>query len=94
MISKFKLSAAIAAAGFLAVTLPVSAEPSTGTAALKAAGLQQSLVERTDLFNWRKGRCYRGIGGRYKWVKGVGKIQCTSAKCYTNIFGYKVCDYF
>ena len=91
MISKFKLSAAIAAAGFLAVTLPVSATTIPNLNTVKDAAQLQSDIQKAH--GWHR-TCRKGLNGSHKHVKGVGRIQCTTAKCYTNIFGYKVCDYF
>ena len=91
MSSKFTLSALLFAGGMLAVTLPVSATSLPNLSLLKVQALEQSQVQKTH--GWHRS-CRKGLNGSHKHVKGVGRIQCTTAKCYTNIFGYRVCDYF
>ena len=90
---KLSLAAVSLAAGLLIAAMPGSAADTAGIGKLKdVVASQPSGV--TDVL-WRRGRCHRGIGGYYKWVRGVGRVQCTAAKnCYTNIFGFKVCDWF
>lgn len=90
---KLKITMAAAVLAIAAsFALPGNAAPTAPLAALKNTAAQSTAVE--DIA-WRRGRCHRGIGGWYKWVKGVGRVQCTVAKnCYTNIFGFRVCDWF
>ena len=91
MISKFTLSALVVAGGLLAWTLPVSATSLPNLSTMKNGAIEQSMVQKTH--GWHRA-CRKGLNGSHKHVKGVGRIQCTTAKCYTNIFGYKVCDFF
>ena len=83
--------AAVAAAGVLAAALPVSAATLPNLSVMKDGAIAQSQIEKTH--GWHRS-CRKGLNGWHKHVKGVGRIQCNTAKCYTNIFGYRVCDYF
>ncbi len=88
---KLTLSAAIAAAGLLAASTAASAAPLPSLSTLKEAAAAQSQVEQTH--GWHR-RCRRGLNGWHKHVPGVGRIQCTTARCWTNKWGYKRCTYF
>lgn len=83
--------AAVAAAAVLAAALPVSAASLPNLSIMKDGAIAQSQIEKTH--GWHR-KCRKGLNGPHKHVKGVGRIQCTTAKCYTNIFGYRVCDFF
>ena len=88
----FKVSlCAVAAAAVMAVTLPVSAASLPNLSIMKDGAMAQSQIDQVH-FAHRK--CRKGTNGAHKHVKGVGRIQCTTAKCYTNIFGYRSCDFF
>jgi hypothetical protein len=91
MISKLTLATLAAAAGLLAATLPASSATLPNLNIMKDGAIAQSQVEKTH--GWHR-KCRKGINGSHKHVKGVGRIQCTTAKCYTNIFGYRSCDFF
>lgn len=90
---KLSLSAAVLAAGLAMATIPVSAQPGSALPQLKSiVGSEASMVEKTH--GWHR-KCRKGLNGWHKHVKGVGRVQCTVAKnCYTNVFGFKVCDWF
>ena len=83
--------AAIIAAGLFAVSAPSSAAPAAGFGPLKTLSLEQSVVEKTH--GWHR-KCRKGLNGSHKHARGAGRIQCTTAKCHVNVFGYKVCEYF
>ena len=91
MVSKFSLSAVIAAAGLLAVALPVSAASLPALNLMKDNAAAQSQVEKTH--GWHR-LCRRGLNGWHKHIPGVGRHQCTTGKCWTNALGYKQCRYF
>lgn len=94
MTPKFTLAgAALAAAFAIATAAPgMAASPASALAPLKPIGLEQSQIEKTH--GWHR-RCRRGLNGWHRHVRGVGRIQCTTAKnCYTNVFGYRMCDWF
>lgn len=83
-------AAGLAAA--VAIALPAVAAPAGGFAPLKTLGLSQTHVEKTH--GWHR-KCRKGLNGWHRHVKGVGRVQCTTAKnCYTNMFGFRVCDWF
>ncbi len=92
MISKVTLSAAALAAALFAATLPGSATTVGNLAPLKGitAG-QQSMVEETH--GWHR-KCWRGLNGWHKHVRGVGRVQCTNKKCTYELFGPTKCVYF
>ncbi len=86
------------AAASLAASLSIAAMPgmaSAGTASLSTlknvAASQPSGIEKTL---WGSEKCHWGIGGYHKYVPGVGRIQCTARKCWTNSFGFKRCKWF
>ncbi len=67
------------------------AAPLPNLSTLNEAAASQSQIEQTH--GWHRS-CMRGLNGSHKHVRGVGRIQCGSAKCWTNRFGYKRCKYF
>jgi hypothetical protein len=83
--------ASVVAAGVLAAALPVSAASLPNLSIMKDGVVAQSQIDQA---HFAHRTCRKGLNGSHKHVKGVGRIQCTTAKCYTNIFGYRVCDYF
>jgi hypothetical protein len=85
-------AAALAATVAFAAPTVNAASPASGLAPLKSIGLDQSNIEKTH--GWHR-RCRKGLNGWHRHVKGVGRIQCTTSKnCYTNMFGFRVCDWF
>ena len=92
MISKLSLSAVTLAAAVALAAIPVSATSVGGLAPLKgvAAG-QQSLIE--EVHGWHR-KCHRGLNGFHKHIPGVGRVQCTNKKCYTNSYGVTKCVWF
>jgi hypothetical protein len=91
MISKLTLASVVAAGGLLAATLSVSAATMPTLNILKDTATAQSQIEKTH--GWHR-KCRKGLNGSHKHVPGVGRSQCTTAKCFTNIFGYRQCEYF
>lgn len=67
------------------------AAPLPNLSTLNDAVAAQSQIEKTH--GWHR-TCMRGLNGSHKHVRGVGRIQCGTAKCYVNKFGYKRCKYF
>ncbi len=92
MLSKLTLTAAACAAiATLASTAGIAA-PASGLTPLKTIGADQSNIEQVH--GWH-GKCRKGVGQWHRHVKSVGRVQCTTAKnCYTNVFGFRVCDWF
>ena len=88
---KITIAATIASAGLLAAAMSASAATLPSLSTLKDAAAAQSQVEQTH--GWHR-ICRRGLNGWHKHVPGVGRVQCTTAKCYTNKWGYKRCTYF
>ncbi|MBX9683804.1 MAG: hypothetical protein K2X41_08450 [Hyphomicrobium sp.] len=92
MSSKITLAAVAVAGVALLATAPVFAAPASGLSPLKTIGANQSIVEETH--GWHR-QCRKGLNGWHRHVKGVGRVQCTTAKnCYTNVLGFRVCDWF
>ena len=91
MISKRTLTAVAAAAGLLAATLAASAATMPNLSLMKDAAVAQSQIEKTH--GWHR-TCRRGLNGWHKHAPGAGRIQCTTAKCYKNALGYRVCKYY
>lgn len=82
---------ALAAAFVGAVSTASFAAPLPALSTLKDTGAAQSQVEQTH--GWHRS-CQRGLNGWHKHVRGVGRIQCGNAKCWTNKWGYKRCSYY
>ncbi len=78
---KLSLAAASLAAGVLFATMPGMAASGGSLGILKDLGAAQSSgVEKTHLAPGLP----VGLGGYHKYVEGVGRVQCTSHKCWTN----------
>ena len=88
---KLSLTAALAAAGLLAATMSATAAPLPNLSLLNDMAASQSQIEKTH--GWHR-KCRKGLNGSHKHIRGGGRLQCTTAKCHVNIFGYKVCEYF
>lgn len=88
MNTRVTLSVAVAACLAFAA-MPSSAAP---LAPLTQLDLKQStMVEKTH--GWHR-KCRRGLNGWHRHVKGIGRVQCSTARnCYTNIFGVRVCEW-
>lgn len=91
MNAKLTITAALAAAGLMAASITATAAPMPNLNLLKDTATAQSQVEKTH--GWHR-QCRRGLNGWHKHVKGVGRVQCTTARCTTNWLGYKTCKYF
>ncbi len=83
--------AAIAAAGLFAISAPSSAAPAAGFGPLKTLALEQSVVEKTH--GWHR-RCRKGWSDWHKHVRGVGRITCTTRRCFKNNWGGTSCRYY
>lgn len=82
---------AIAAAFLVTAATSSDAAPLPNLSLMKGAALEQSQIEKTH--GWHRS-CRRGISEYHRHVKGVGRVQCRSARCTTNWLGYKTCKYF
>jgi hypothetical protein len=87
---KLSLAAATLAAGISFASIPGKATVGVSLQTLKTPAARSTLVDQAG---WR-GRCWWGIGGWHKYVKGVGRVQCTSHKCWTNRWGIRRCRWF
>jgi hypothetical protein len=88
---KLTLTAAFATAGLLAASFSATAAPLPNLSVLNQTAAAQSQI---DQVHFAHRSCRKGLNGSHKHVKGVGRIQCTTAKCQVNVFGYKVCEYY
>ena len=89
---KLSLAAASLAAGVLFATMPGMAASGGSLGILKDLGTAQpSGVEKTH--GWHR-TCQWGLNGWHKHVPGVGRVQCTNHKCWTNRWGYRRCRWF
>jgi hypothetical protein len=91
MIGKFSVAAAAIAAGLLVASSAGMATSAGSLGALKDVGAAQSSVEKTH--GWHR-TCRRGLNGYHRHVPGVGRIQCTARKCWTNSWGVRRCRWF
>ncbi|MGL4396588.1 MAG: hypothetical protein ACRCS9_08630 [Hyphomicrobium sp.] len=90
--SRMSLKTIAAAAVVLAAaSLPATAAPQLSLTPLKTIAAEQSVVEKTH--GWHR-VCRRGLNGVHKHIAGVGRIQCSTRRCWTNKFGIKRCNYF
>lgn len=90
MISKLTISAAVVAGSLMLAAVPASAAPGANLGGLTGLS-QESLVEKTH--GWHR-TCMWGLGGWHKHVRGVGRVQCTTRKCWRNRFGVKRCRWY
>lgn len=92
MTTRLTIAAVAFAAGLACAAMPGSATPAGALSPLKQLNLEQSsIVEKTH--GWHR-KCRRGLNGWHRHVRGVGRVQCTTARnCYYNIFGVKVCNW-
>ena len=89
--SRYALGAvALAAATMLSATAS-SANPASGLTPLKQIGAEQSTVEQAHF--WHR-TCRRGANGWPRHVPGVGRIQCTTHKCWKNRWGGRSCAWY
>lgn len=79
---------AIAAAFAVSVSTMSVAAPLPNLSTLKADISAQSDVEQAHF--WHR-RCRRGLNGWHKHIKGVGRTQCTTMRCWKNSLGRRVC---
>jgi hypothetical protein len=83
--------AAAIIATFMVASAPGEATTAGSLGALKGAEAQHSIVEKAH--GWHR-TCRRGLNGYHRHVPGVGRIQCTARKCWTNSWGFRSCRYF
>jgi hypothetical protein len=89
---KISLTALALAAGVLLGALPGMATGIGPLSAVKDLGAaQSSIIEKTH--GWHR-TCQWGLNGWHKHVPGVGRVQCTNHKCWTNSFGIRRCRWF
>ena len=89
---RLSLAAATFAAGILFAAVPgMATTDSASLQTLKTTGAAQS--SNIEQAAWR-GRCWWGIGGWHKYVRGVGRVQCTTHRCWTNSWGIRRCRWF
>ncbi|HML27456.1 MAG TPA: hypothetical protein PKE16_01200 [Hyphomicrobium sp.] len=91
MTVKLSLVAAAVAAGLLFASPSGMATTAGSLGTLKGVGAAQSNVEKTH--GWHR-TCRRGLNGYHRHVPGVGRIQCTARKCWTNSWGVRRCRWF
>jgi len=89
---KLSVTAAALAGGILLATLPSMATAIGPLGALKDLGAAQSShIEKTH--GWHR-RCHWGLNGWHKHIPGVGRVQCTSHRCWVNSWGVRRCHWF
>ena len=89
--SGFAVGAAIAAAILVSATAQLSAAPAAGFSTLKGLSLEQSMVEKTH--GWHR-RCRKGWSDWHKHVRGVGRITCSTRRCFKTNWGGTSCRYY
>jgi hypothetical protein len=90
MIKKLMFAATMGAGLFLAGSAGM-ATTAGSLGMLKGVGTAQSSVEKTH--GWHR-TCRRGLNGYHRHVPGVGRVQCTAHKCWTNSWGIRRCRWF
>ena len=91
MTLKSLVSAGALALGLVLAAVPSGANPASQVGDWKSLKLDQPTIVQKTL--WHRG-CHWGIGGYHKYVAGVGRVQCTTHKCWTNRFGIRRCRWF
>jgi hypothetical protein len=81
-------AAAIAAAFAVTVSTSSVAAPLPNLTLLKDNISAQTQIEKAHF--WHR-KCRRGLNGWHRHVKGVGRVQCTSMRCWKNSWGRRVC---
>lgn len=81
-------TAAIAATFAVAVSTASVAAPLPNLSTLKDGMSAQSQVEQAHF--WHR-KCRRGLNGWHRHIKGVGRVQCRTMRCWKNRFGRRVC---
>ncbi|MEQ1718605.1 MAG: hypothetical protein ABL907_21905 [Hyphomicrobium sp.] len=83
-------AAALAAALIVAASAPSSAAPGAPLSLLKSAAAEQSMVEKTH--GWHRS-CRKGWSDVHRHIRGVGRVTCTSRRCWTNSYGLRRCTW-
>jgi hypothetical protein len=92
MTLKLSLAATAFAAGIACATMPgLAANPGSFGVLKEIGAAQPSGVEKTH--GWHR-TCKWGLNGWHKHVPGVGRVQCTMHKCWTNRWGFRRCRWF
>lgn len=60
-----------------------------GAAALAAT---MFVADEASAHGWHR-TCRHGLTDVHKHVKGVGRVECTTQRCYTNKWGRKRCTW-
>lgn len=81
-------AAAVAAAFAVSVSATSVAAPLPNISTLKDGFAAQSQIEQAHF--WHR-KCRRGLNGWHKHIKGVGRTQCTTMRCWRNNLGRRVC---
>ena len=84
-------AAALAAAVIVQCGAPASATPATPLSLLKSTASQSSIVEKTH--GWHR-RCRHGFTDVHRHIPGVGRVTCSTQKCWTNKWGVRRCRWF
>ena len=75
---KLWLAGASLAAGVAFASMPAISASNTSLGVLKNMSAAQSSVTKAHF--WHR-TCRRGLNGRHKHVKGIGRVQCTNHIC-------------
>ncbi len=92
MTRKFSFAAATLAAGLLFASASGMATTCGDRSVLLRASARRNPMSRRHMAGIGPAR--RGLNGYHKHVPGVGRVQCTAHKCWTNSWGIRRCRWF
>lgn len=61
--------------------------------AVAAAAAAMTVSFEASAHGWHR-TCRHGLSDVHKHVPGVGRVECTTQKCYVNKYGIKRCKWF
>ncbi|MCB1485459.1 MAG: hypothetical protein KDJ17_11265 [Hyphomicrobiaceae bacterium] len=84
-------AAALAAAIAVSAIVPATAAPSGSLGVMKSISAEQTMVSKTH--GWHR-TCRRGFTDVHRHVPGVGRVACTSRRCWKNKWGVRRCRWY
>lgn len=87
---RFALGAAVMAVAALA-SLSATAAPQGALGSIKPVAGEQSLIEQAH--GWHRS-CRRGFTDVHRHIRGVGRVSCTTRRCWKNKWGFRRCRWY
>ena len=75
------LGIAVLATAIVSTGAPATAAPGGSLGVMKSIAAEQSMVDKTH--GWHR-TCRRGLTDVHRHVPGVGRVTCTSRRCWRN----------